>query len=217
MSGTLWARVQQNGVEGVSATDLLTLMATRRCEDLETNEPEVRTYFQGYPVARYKDLSPTEFAECSGLDLFESIRLLAAIELGRRAGASNQGPKAAVTDAQKAFELFRHLENRKQEHFCAAFFDSKAQLIAQKTIHVGTLNMSVVGSREVFREAVRCNAASLIVGHNHPSGDPEPSPEDIEVTKRLIEAGSLLDTPLMDHIIVGHDGKFVSLCERGHL
>jgi DNA repair protein RadC len=87
-------------------------------------------------------------------------------------------------------------------------------LIGVRTIHIGTVNLSVVGPREVFREAVRENAVSVIVGHNHPSGDPTPSPEDINITHRLRAVGEMLDIPVLDHVVVASRG-FVSLVESG--
>lgn len=213
-----WERAQQLGLQSVTLVELLTLMVTREVGDVEKNEPMVRQLFRDYKAAMFKDLSLQELNVAGGLEQFEATRILAAVELGRRAGIASQGPKSEpVTDSEKAYEVFRHLADQKQEHFCAAFFDSKARLIAQKVIHIGTLNMSVVGAREVFREAVRHNAASVIVAHNHPSGDPEPSPEDIKVTRSLKEAGELLDIPLLDHIVIGQDPRYVSLNERGAL
>ena len=215
-TASVWTRIQERGVHGVSPVDLVTVMVTREEKDVEANEPTVRQAFRNHTVAMFKDLSYEELRSVAGLELFEATRLLAALELGRRAGAASQGPKPPpVTRSQEAFEIFRYLGDQKQEHFCAAFFDSKARFIARKVVHIGTLNVSVVGAREVFREAVRMNAASLIVAHNHPSGDPEPSPEDIKVTKSLVEAGKLLDIPLLDHLIIGCDENYVSLSDKG--
>jgi DNA repair protein RadC len=89
-------------------------------------------------------------------------------------------------------------------------------VVSTVTVHIGTVNMSVVGPREVFREAVRENAAALVVAHNHPSGDPSPSPEDIAVTRKLVEVGEILDIPLLDHVIVG-DEHYYSMREKGLL
>lgn len=192
-------------------------MVTREEKDVALNEPLVRSAFTGYHVARFQDLSHAELKAVGGLDLYESSRLLAAVELGRRAAiASAKGAKQPVTCAEEAFERLKHYGYQKQEHFVVVFLDSKGNITADKVVHIGTLNMSVVGAREVFREAVRHNAASLIVAHNHPSGDPEPSPEDIKVTQSLKKAGELLDIPLLDHLVIGHD-VYVSFNQRGLL
>lgn len=216
--GNALERIQQVGIRGVTALELLTVVLSRTEGDVELNQTGVAQRFRHHTVARFADLSFEEMHDAAGIERFEATRFLSAIELGRRAGVASQGGKGApITRHEQAFELFKHMADLQQEHFCAAFFDSKANLISQKVIHIGTLNSSVVGAREVFREAVRNNAASVIVAHNHPSGDPDPSPEDIKVTRSLKQAGELLDIALLDHIVVGHNGDFVSLNDRGVL
>lgn len=103
-----------------------------------------------------------------------------------------------------------------QEHFGAAYLSTKNQLIAYRTLTVGTIDASLAKSREVFNYALRYNAAAVILVHNHPSGNPEPSKNDIRVTQRIVEVGHIMEIPVLDHIIIG-DGIFVSLCERGDI
>lgn len=103
------------------------------------------------------------------------------------------------------------------EHFIMLSLSSKNEVIGFHTIFVGTLNASIVHPREIFQQALLNNAASIIVAHNHPSGDPTPSQEDIQVTRRLVEAGKILGIELLDHLILGHGDKFVSLKEKGYL
>lgn len=194
---------------------LLARAASRTEKDLDANEEVARANFQRWPVPHFRELSHADLSNAFGLDRFESRRLLAAMELGVRIGASAHGVTDQATGVQEAFQLFRDLADERQEHFVAAYLDAKANVIERKTIHKGTVTASLVGAREVFREAVKLGAASVIVAHNHPSGDPEPSPEDIEVTKNLREAGELLDVPVLDHIIVGKNGRYTSLHERG--
>lgn len=103
------------------------------------------------------------------------------------------------------------------EHFIMLSLSSKNEVIGFHTIFVGTLNASIVHPREIFQQALLNNAASIIVAHNHPSGDPTPSQEDISITRRLVEAGKILGIELLDHLILGHGDKFVSLKEKGYL
>ena len=103
-----------------------------------------------------------------------------------------------------------------QEQFAAVYLSTKNQLIAVRTLTIGTLNASLAKAREVFRLAIQYNAAAVVLLHNHPSGDPEPSPEDIAVTHHIAKAGEIMEIPVLDHIIIG-DGHFVSLCERGYI
>ena len=119
------------------------------------------------------------------------------------------------TDAARI--LCGYLENEDREHFVSLMLDVKNQVIGIHTVSIGSLNCTVVSPREVFKAAILANAASIIVAHNHPSGDVTPSPEDIQVTKTLQQAGKLLDIEVLDHVIVGEDGAFHSLKQSGHL
>lgn len=107
--------------------------------------------------------------------------------------------------------LYHYLENEDREHFVSLMLDAKNRVIGLHTVSIGTLSAALVSPREVFKAAILANAASIIVAHNHPSGDVTPSPEDIQVTKHLREAGKLLDIEVLDHVIVGEDGAHCSL------
>lgn len=108
------------------------------------------------------------------------------------------------------------LEESDREQMIAVLVDTKNGVIGLHVVSVGDLSSAVVHPREVFKAAILANAASLILAHNHPSGDPAPSPEDIAVTKRIAEAGELLGIELLDHVVIGDAGRFVSLKERGY-
>jgi len=101
-----------------------------------------------------------------------------------------------------------------QEHLRVVLLDTKNHVLGMPTIYVGSLNTSVMRIGELFREAVRANSAALIVVHNHPSGDPTPSPEDVSITRQIVEAGKLLDVDVLDHLVIGQQ-RYVSLKERG--
>ena len=112
--------------------------------------------------------------------------------------------------------LCRYLEHEDREHFVTLMMDVNNRIIGIHTVSIGTLNCAVISAREVFKAAILANAASIILAHNHPSGDVSPSPEDIQVTENLKKAGKLLDIEVLDHVIVGEDGKFSSLKRLGH-
>ena len=112
--------------------------------------------------------------------------------------------------------LMEEMRRLKQEEFRAVFLTSKNQLITVKTLTKGTINASLAKSREVFKMALQYNAAAVILVHNHPSGDPEPSRDDISVTQKIFQAGQVMEIPILDHIIIG-DGTFTSLCELGYI
>jgi DNA repair protein RadC len=117
-------------------------------------------------------------------------------------------------DGYQLMKLF--LADKDREHFIVASLDTKNQPVSINVCHIGSLNASLVHPREVMKSAILSNAASIIVGHNHPSGLPEPSREDIDVTKRLVEAGKIIGIDVIDHIIVG-DETYISLKEKGYI
>jgi DNA repair protein RadC len=123
----------------------------------------------------------------------------------------------SVRSPEDGYELLKlFLEEKDREHFIVVSLDTKNQPVSINVCHIGSLNASIVHPREVMKSAILSNAASIIVGHNHPSGKAEPSREDIEVTKRLVEAGKIIGIEVLDHIIVG-DGMFTSLKEKGYI
>ena len=127
------------------------------------------------------------------------------------------GDRALTGRPEAIVAMFAHLEDERKEHFIAVLLDTKNQVITHQTIHIGTVSASIVGVREFFRPAVQHGATSVIAVHNHPSGNPEPSPEDIAVTRTLEEAGRILEIPLLDHIIIGTEDNWVSLRRQGYI
>lgn len=122
----------------------------------------------------------------------------------------------SIRSPQDVYQLSLDLVSEKQEHFVVFFLNSKNQVTRRKTIFVGSLNATVVHPREVFRAAIEHASASIVCVHNHPSGDPTPSPEDIMLTQRLREAGEIIGIELLDHVIVGRTG-WTSLKAKGHI
>ncbi|MFD0713966.1 DNA repair protein RadC [Paenibacillus sp. GCM10027626] len=161
------------------------------------------------------DMSIDELTAIRGIGPAKAVQLKAGVELGRRLarsrGASSPAIHRPADAAQLLMEEMRYL---KREHFVCLFLNTKNHIITQETLSVGTLNASLVHPREVFRAAIRCSCASIICAHNHPSGDPTPSPEDIALTRRLQEAGELVGISLLDHLVIG-DNRFISLKEQG--
>jgi DNA repair protein RadC len=141
-------------------------------------------------------------------------RLAAAFELARRLQGLRRAPRQSVRSPSRVLRLLEdEVRGSEQERFFVLLLDGKHALRRIELVSLGTLTTSLVHPREVFRPAVRSAAAALVCAHNHPSGDPEPSAEDVEVTRRLLEAGKLLGIPLLDHVVLG-EGRYVSLRER---
>jgi DNA repair protein RadC len=163
-------------------------------------------------------LARASFAELQaekGLGKAKTAQIKAALELGRRMLLTSPEDRFAVrSPADVAQLLMAEMAHLEQEHFRVLYLDTRNRLMGSETVYVGSLNASHIRVGEIFRDAVKRNCAAIIVVHNHPSGDPTPSPEDVAVTRQLVEAGKLLDIELLDHLIIGQQ-RFVSLRERG--
>lgn len=195
---------EMNDHSSLAAADLLAILAAENEGMTGKVLPTARDFLKSRGINALGDLCQADLEELGVCDDAIMNRMLAAFELGRRAGSSNKGELKHISRASEIAKSFEYLRNENQEHLCAMFFNSRMGVLGTRTITIGTLTQSLVGIREVFREALRCGASSVVVVHNHPSGDPQPSPEDIAVTQRLKEAGELLDVALIDHIIIGH-------------
>jgi DNA repair protein RadC len=161
------------------------------------------------------DASVEELGQVPGMGNAKAARVLAALELGRRLVSQQGDERPQVRSAADvAGIMMPRLRDSVREEFVALLLDTKHRVIENKTISIGHLNASLVHPRELFRECVRRSAAAVILVHNHPSGDPSPSPDDLSLTKRLEEAGRLLGITVLDHVIVG-DNRYISLRERG--
>jgi len=194
----LLAIILGTGVGGESALALATRLISR---------------YGGLPgLAR---ASFTELRAEKGLGLAKTSQLKAALELGRRMLMIAPEDRFVVRSPSDVAQLLMaEMSHLEQEHFRVLYLDTRNRLLGSETVYVGSLNASHIRVSEVFREAVKRNCASIIVVHNHPSGDPTPSPEDVEVTRQLVAAGNLLDIEVLDHLIIGQQ-RFVSLRERG--
>lgn len=156
-----------------------------------------------------------EMMRVHGIGEAKAIEVKAAFELGKRLSLSGQETKPQIkTPADAAQMLMLHMGLLDQEEVRTLLLDTRNRVMASHMIYKGSLNAASMRVSEVFKEAVRSNAAAIIVAHNHPSGDPSPSAEDIAVTKTLQNAGKLLDIELLDHIVIAHN-RYVSLKERG--
>jgi len=145
----------------------------------------------------------------------KAAQIVAAVELGRRLAKLESRTRTTIRGPKDAADLVMYEMNElEQEEIRVIALDTRNQVVKIETIYKGSLNSSQVRVGELFRSAVRFNAAAVIVVHNHPSGDPSPSLEDIEITRLIVQAGQMLDIKVLDHLIIGL-GRFVSLKERG--
>ena len=155
-----------------------------------------------------------ELRQVKGIGEVKAAQIKAALELGRRAVKLPLVERPIIrSPAEAANLLMPEMSNLEQEHTRVSLLDTRNHVLSMPTIYIGNLNSTVIRIAELFRIGIRENAASLIVAHNHPSGDPAPSPDDIAVTRKMVEAGELLGIEVLDHIIIGRH-SFVSLKER---
>ncbi|MDR3589325.1 MAG: DNA repair protein RadC [Negativicutes bacterium] len=162
-------------------------------------------------------LSPQEISKIKGIGAAKAVTVAAAMELGKRLGLLGAAERPVIRSPQDVADLLMpRLRHENKEKFVVVLLSTKNHVLASPTVSVGSLNASVVHPRELFREAINYNAAAVVLVHNHPSGDPTPSQEDLALTAKMDEAGRLLDISVLDHVIIG-DGKYVSLKEKGIL
>lgn len=163
------------------------------------------------------ECTPEELASINGVGKVKACQILAAIELGRRIAASPLEKNAVIKSSGDIADIFMEkLRYEKKEHFFCMMMNAKGEIIEEREVSIGDLNSSQVHPREVFAGAVRRSAGCVAFVHNHPSGSPTPSQDDIDSTKRLVEAGRLLGIPVLDHIIIG-DGTYASMKAEGLL
>lgn len=166
-------------------------------------------------IRKLLDTSIEELVSVKGVGPAKALQILASLELGRRLAQSPMEVRTSLRSPQDAAQyVMEDLRYLNKEHFVCLFLNTKNEVTAQETLSIGSLNAAIVHPREVFKPAIQKSSASIICVHNHPSGDPTPSPEDIELTKRLVEAGNIVGIEVLDHLIIG-DQKFISLKEQG--
>ncbi|WP_068674502.1 DNA repair protein RadC [Oceanobacillus sp. Castelsardo] len=210
-------RLLKHGAGHLSNQELLAILlgSGTKEESVITLSNRVLMHFEGLKLLT--DATIEELTAIKGIGDAKGVLLLAAIELGKRMNQYKPDDKYIIRSPDDGADyIMEEMRSLKQEHFVALFLDTKNQVIHRQTIFIGSLNASIVHPRELFREAVKRSAASIIVAHNHPSGDPSPSKEDIHVTRRLVESGKMIGIELLDHLIIG-DRKFISLKEKGYL
>ncbi len=162
-------------------------------------------------IAYLSNITSEELQTINGIGECKAAQVIAAIELGKRIGTYREDNKIKINSPNIVANLFmEEMKYFKKEHFRTLNLDTKNQIISIEEISIGNLNSSIVHPREVFNMAIKRSSNSMILVHNHPSGDPTPSKEDIDVTYRLISAGDIIGIKVLDHIIVGYD-RFISM------
>jgi DNA repair protein RadC len=209
-------RLKSHGARALSSSELLAILlgsgsegnsAVRIGHDILASAHGSLRRLSSQPVASLTALA--------GVGNAKAVAIHAALELGRRMAAEEREDGVPVRGPRDVHEIFgQRLQDLPVEEFHVAILDSQHRLERDVTVTRGLLNSSLVHPREVFREAIAENAAAIILVHNHPSGDPTPSPDDRITTEQLVQAGRVLDIPVQDHIIIGR-GRYLSFAEAG--
>ncbi|MGX7264933.1 RadC family protein [Enterococcus crotali] len=207
-------RLEVVGEKALSNQELLAILLRTGSKNM--NVMEVASKFLNYFNHLYelKNATLTEMMEIKGIGRIKAIELRAAIEFGYRIQQSTQLKLGKVSSSyQIAQNLIYELQDFQQEHLVCLYLNTKNEVIKQETVFKGSLNQSVAHPREIFRSAVKCSAARLILAHNHPSGNPTPSESDIHFTQRMQECGKMMGIEVLDHIIIGEQ-VYISMREE---
>ena len=205
-------RLLKLGSEALSSQEVLALLLGRGTKGESVIVTAQRLLSKFGNLKNLASASVEELTQIKGIGLAKAAQIKAAFELGKRLEDSfDEGSKITVKSPEGAIKAARsQLKGKKKEHFLVLSLDTRSHPIDTRTVSIGSLDSSIVHPREVFKEAISSCAASVIFIHNHPSGDPEPSEDDIKLTKRLAEAGGILGIEVLDHIIVC-DGEYLSM------
>ncbi len=205
-------KLERYGPERLSTSELLAILLRTGSKDISAVELAGKI-LKKYSADGLSQVSIKELKNTFGLGIAKACEIVASFELGRRILHKKQS--ALLLSGQDVWNELKDVRDNKKEHFVVFFLDSRNQEIKREIVSVGSLNANLVHPREVFEPAIRYLASQVIVAHNHPSGNPDPSEGDIEITRKLVEAGKILGIELVDHIIVTNN-TFLSF-QQQHL
>ncbi|GHU49847.1 UPF0758 protein [Clostridia bacterium] len=208
-------KLQLLGAGNLSNAELLAVLLSTGTRELSAVAlADMIISIDGSGISYLTECSLEELSGIKGVGIAKACRIAAAVELGKRIATGPGKKKITITSGRDLADIFMpDMRFLKNECFKALLLNIKNEVIAIHPITVGIINSSIVDPREVFRAAIKRGAASLVLAHNHPSGNPEPSGADVDVTIRLVEAGKLLGVTVIDHIVIG-DGVYVSMKQR---
>lgn len=202
--------IYAHGTEASSTKDLLW------CVLYPIPREKLETLFANYNIKQLSLLSIPKLMNL-GLSQTQATKIQSVFEVARRLETFVDEPKRKICSPKDVYAfMYPKYREQKKEKFITLYLDTKNQILKDEVVSIGSLNASIVHPREVFKVALELSSASIIVCHNHPSGDPSPSREDIMVTEKLCDGGKLLGIDVLDHIIIG-DGRYVSLKDEGFI
>ena len=200
-------RLKKYGVEYLTNEELLSILLRTGTKNISVKDLSLYVLKQLDNISEINNASLNSLKAITGIGEAKAMSILAALELGKRIYLKNETiNKIIIKNGLSVYNLFRYLiYTEKQENLIVLLLDSKNNLIKSKTVFKGSLNISIAHPREIFKEAIINNANSIILVHNHPSGDPYPSINDKNITNQMIHSGTIIGIPVIDHIIIGNN------------
>ena len=197
------------GRENLSDSELLAIVLKTGIKDCNVNELAIKVLKELNGIENIKDISFNKLTNIKGIGKTKAIELLVLSELAKRINKKEKKPKFKYTNPKIIYENSKYLfDGLMQEHFYCLYLNTKKELIERKLLFMGTLNKSIIHPREIFKEAYRLSASSIVCLHNHPSGDLNPSKEDIIITDSLMKIGQINGIPVVDHLIISDEGYY---------
>ncbi|MCQ6962828.1 RadC family protein [Methanolobus chelungpuianus] len=207
-------RLLKYGPEALSNAELLAIIL-RTGTQKENIVNLCSRIFSEYSIKQLSQANVSKLTEIHGIGTAKAAQIAAVFELARKLEGFTDEPKRKIRSPADVYSLlYPKMREQKRERLVALLLDTKNQVLREEVISIGSLNANIVHPREVFKAALMESCASVILSHNHPSGDPTPSREDIAVTEKLVEGGKLLGIDVLDHVVIG-EGKYVSLKDEG--
>lgn len=203
------------GASSLSTHELLAIIIRTGSKNESVIDLSKHLLYKYHSLKELSTIQTNELMKMKGIGTSKAIELQTVFEIAKRIN-SEQFKEGVFLKSPESIFLYTkdQLEMKTQEHLLGLYLNTKGELIKKEVLFIGSLNTSLIHPREVFKFAVQYSAATLILIHNHPSGDPTPSSNDIDVTKRMVRNGEMMDIPVMDHVIIGRD-KYYSFKEHG--
>ncbi len=200
----------KNGPQSLSDSELVAILLEKGVKGNNVFNIS-KQVVKKYSLKELSELGIKKLSSIPGIGTAKACRIAASFELGKRLSLkSDFSPE--ITCAADVYDIMKNLKYENQEHFIVLFLDTRKRLIRKKTLFIGTLDSTIIHSREIFNNAIKESSSSIILVHNHPSGDPMPSQEDIIITEQIKKAGDIIGIPVLDHVIIGNN-RFISLKE----
>jgi DNA repair protein RadC len=194
-------KLMEKGAENLKNHELLAILLRIGIKGKDVLELS-KQILENHPIEKISSLGYEDLIDIKGIESGKACSLLAAFEISRRAFKKEDNSLPLINSAKDAVFYLQEIRKSKKEKLMALFLNARNQLLHKEIVSVGVLNANLIHPREIFKPAVDCLAASVILAHNHPSGDASPSEEDVEITKRLQEAGEIMGIELVDHLVV---------------